>query len=170
MRRSVSERVRAEDASRGTAALEFALVVPLMAFTFMLLTDAVLAYHAKMQVSVAVDAGVQYALLNGQSISGSPTAFDQNLRTFVAATANVPAASVQVAYNNNLSATQCYCVSSSAATFSGPYACGSSCGASSATAGKFVSISATYSYQPLFPMTKFLVAGNLTETSLVRLQ
>ncbi len=156
--------------ARGVAAVEFALFVPLLGLVVTCLSDASIAYHAKMQVSEAVDAGVQYALLNGQSISGSPTAFDQNLQTFVAQIGNLQASAVQIAYNNNLSATQCYCVTGATATFSGPFTCGSTCSGSSMTAGKFVSITATYTYHPIFAADRFFTGGPLTETSLVRLQ
>lgn len=55
---------------RGVAAVEFAIMVPILSLMVVSVTDIGLAIYRKMQVEDAAQAGVQYAILHGFDASG----------------------------------------------------------------------------------------------------
>ncbi len=153
----------------GVAALEFALLVPVLAALFLGVADFSTAYHYQMQLSSALAAGAQYAFTKGQGESG--TALTTDVTNFITSVSAVHLSSVTASYNNGQSATSCYCVSGSPAVYTGPLTCGTACtDGSGSTAGKYVSISGGFSYTAMFSVDQVFFANPLVQTVTVRLQ
>jgi Flp pilus assembly protein TadG len=156
---------------RGVAAVEFALSAPFMILFFISIADFGFVFHKEIQLSAALSAGAEYAFTQGQTETGSTLTTD--VTGFVNKISAVPLSSVSASYNNGLSATSCYCENGAGASFSftGPYTCGSACtDGSGSTAGKYVSISAAFTYSPMFPSDQIFYNASLSQSVLVRLQ
>src|SRR6185312_562182 len=77
-----------------------------------------------------------------------------------------------VLFNNaadGTNANQCYCLTPAAPVTWTAEACGSPCSATGPTAGKYVTISASYSFRPII-WTSYLQPGLLTDAVLIRVQ
>lgn len=59
---------------RGVAAIEFAIMVPILSLMVVSVTDIGLAVYRKMQVEDAAQAGAQYAILHGFDTNGISSA------------------------------------------------------------------------------------------------
>ncbi len=153
----------------GVAAVELALVTPVFTMLLIGVADFSMAYHRLMQLSSALAAGAQYAFTKGQTDSGSTLTTE--VKTFVNAVTAVSLSSVTATYNNGLSATSCYCVSGSGPTYSAAMTCGAACtDGSGSTAGKFISISGSFSYTALFSLDQVFFTNAFQQTVTVRLQ
>src|SRR5215204_1127187 len=67
---------RAAEDTRGVAAVEFGVMIPLFGLMLVSVTDIGLSVYRKMQVEGAAQAGAQYAMLRGfdpSTISGAVT-------------------------------------------------------------------------------------------------
>jgi Flp pilus assembly protein TadG len=153
--------------ARGVAAVEFGLILPVFVTLLIGCLDFGLAYLADAQLAAAVSAGAQYAFTQGQTESGSTLTSD--VSSFVTAVSQVSLSALTVTNNNGLSATSCYCVTGATPTYTGPVSCGSTC-TDGSTAGKFVAISASFTYTPIFPADKVFFSTAKTQTITVRLQ
>lgn len=159
---------------RGIAALEFALIVPVLLLMLGGVADFGLLMVGKGQLANGLAQGVQYALLTGPSVvgTGSGTATVQSVVKSAAALSGVkPAVTVTV------TGPACYCVSSTypATLTSAPNplsanACAGTCPSPAAAPGAFVIINASYAYQPLMPLYSKLANTTVSETVTVRVQ
>jgi hypothetical protein len=103
------------------------------------------------------------------AISDFSIVYHKQLQIFLQAISAVNLSSASASFNGGLNAADYYCVSGSPATYSGPYNIGSTC-TDGSTAGQFISISATYSYTPMFGANKAFLPGTYTQSVIVRLQ
>jgi Flp pilus assembly protein TadG len=163
----------------GVAAIEFALLMPVLVMLFLGVADFSMAYHDQLQMSSALSAGAEYAFTQGQTESGST--LDTDVQTFVNSiiSTNLKNATATVTvYYNGASAdgvsTNCYCVNGSPPTYTSQgTTCGSSCSdASGSTGGKYVSINGSLTYTPMFSINTVFFAGinPIKQTITVRLQ
>jgi Flp pilus assembly protein TadG len=118
--------------ARGTAAIEFALIVPITAAILTPLTDLGLAFSAKMQVQDAAQAGAQYALRNGWNSTA--------IQSAVTSTTALSSISASPAPSQS-----CGCPTGSAIDSA---TCGSTCSSGQA-AGTYVTVNATATYTTL---------------------
>jgi len=151
----------------GVASLELGLVAPTLITICIGIADFGIVYHKQLQLSSALAAGALYAFNKGQSESG--TTLSNDVASFVQSISAVSLSSVTSSVNGGNVATSYYCVSGNPATYSGPYSAGASC-ADGSTAGQFISISATYSYSPIFRANKAFLPGSFTQSVITRLQ
>jgi Flp pilus assembly protein TadG len=169
MSKMVSAHRRRNAGTRGTAALELALIAPLLAMMLAAVTDFSFAYHSQLQLAAALAAGAQYAFSQGQIESG-PTLVN-DVTAFVSSVSAVKLASVSSNYNNGLSATSCYCLQGSPATYTGPLVCGASCtDGSGSTAGKYLSITASFSYTAFFSVDQSFFNSSVGQAVTVRVK
>ncbi len=158
---------------RGVSALEFGISLPILLAVLGGMTDLGLLERARGQLAEAVDAGGQYAVMTG------PTATAANIEAAICAAANPISSSCSSsgspAVTVSSTAPTCGCVTNSSGTITLTAAsCGSTCTGSAtaggATAGSYVSFSATYTYTPIAPGISKVVATTLTEHAWARLQ
>ncbi|MBN9218427.1 MAG: pilus assembly protein [Mesorhizobium sp.] len=173
----------------GVSAVEFALVSPVLLLILAGTVDIGGLLKARFELSTAVSAGSNYALLNGDKVNSSGgSALAGNITTVVASGLGSNGGGVQVVINNGAAVTYdaststatqtgtaanadlCYCVASSGAVaWSTPVACGSVC-SSGTIAGKFVTITASKPYTPIFGGLGIVQNGNITVQSMVQPQ
>jgi Flp pilus assembly protein TadG len=123
------------DGSSGVAAIEFAVMAPILMVLFLCTVDLGLGFYRKMQVQNAAQAGAQYAVLNGFKTSGITTAVT-SATNYTGITAT-PAPSQS-----------CGCPSTAGLVAA---VCGAICGISGSPAGTYVAVSAQATYTTLFP-------------------
>lgn len=174
----------------GVSAVEFALVSPILLLILAGTVDIGGSLKAKFELSTAVSAGSNYALLNGANVSSAGGgALANNIVAVTASGLSGSAGNVQVVINNGTSvslnaststttqtgtasnADQCYCPTSPSGTLTwgSPVTCGSIC-PGGGMAGKFVTISASKPYSPLFGGLGVVQGGNITVRAIVQPQ
>jgi Flp pilus assembly protein TadG len=174
----------------GVSAVEFALISPILLLILAGTVDIGGSLKAKFELSTAVSAGSNYALLNGANVSSTGgSALANNIVAVTASGLGGNSGNVQVVINNGAStslnastsvttqtgtaanADQCYCPtnSSGSLTWGSPVTCGSIC-SGGGIAGKFVTISASKPYSPLFGGLGVVQGGNITVQSVVQPQ
>jgi Flp pilus assembly protein TadG len=141
---------------RGVAAIEFALIIPVLLMIFGAVVDFTLAFWTKGLLANSVAEGAQYAFLAGPSASASL------IQGIVRQTLSLGATSVTV------TGPTCYCIGGMPAAPTGA-GCAQSC-PDSTTAGTYMTISAQFTYQSILPFVNQLGNPNLLETATVRLQ
>lgn len=139
---------------RGTAAVEFAIIVPVLLLILGSLVDYSRMFWSKGLLASSIAQGAEYAFVVG------PTVTSANVQTVVRRT--LPTASVVV------TGPSCYCVTGTPATVISQ-SCGTTC-TNQIVAGTFVRISATYTYSSVMPLQSKLVDPVLQETVMVRLK
>ncbi|MDR3507433.1 MAG: pilus assembly protein [Caulobacteraceae bacterium] len=173
---------------RGVAAVEFALIAPLFAMLLAAMIDFGGVLYTKFQLDSAVSAGANYALVNAASVNSVNGATLASTVARVVATSqgaawanggivvnNGPTSTVTsgtaVASGTASNADSCYCPTTSGSTFSWGSAatCSSSC-PSGGLAGKFVRISASRAYTPMFSSYGIVSSHTITATALVQVQ
>jgi Flp pilus assembly protein TadG len=152
----------------GVAALEFALIVPVLLLLLGGVSDFGLLMWGKSELANGIAQGVQYALLTGPSVSAAAVkSAVQNgaTRSGVNATVTV-----------NVTGPACYCVSgqpavlpSSSTALSSTYTCTGTCPTSGNAPGAYMIITVHYMYQPLMPLYSQLSNPTVAETVTVRL-
>jgi Flp pilus assembly protein TadG len=140
----------------GTAAVEFALVAPILMGMLVPVVDLSMAFAQRMEVQQAAQAGAQYALLHAWN-SNSAT----NIAAAVTAASNLPGLSATPAPSQF-----CGCPGGSAITST---TCGSTC-SDGTTAGYYVTVSAQYTYTPVVPYSVLGSSVTLSSQSTVRTQ
>lgn len=156
-------------ARRGIAAVEFALLAPVLILLVLGIADLGLLIHERAQLSQVLTAGAQYAFRQGQTESGSTLTAD--VTSFIGTLSPVTLSSLSATYNGGLESGSCYCVYGSSPVYTGPLTCGATCTDSSgSTAGKFVAITAEISPTPLFSLDAYFMPDTLSATVTVRLQ
>jgi Flp pilus assembly protein TadG len=174
----------------GASAVEFALISPVLILILAGLVDIGGSLKAKFDLSSAISAGSNYALLGADKVnSAGGSTLAGNILAVVANGLGSAGGSVQIVVNNGATinystssgtATQsgtvanadlCYCPTGSAAsvTWGSAVTCGSTCPAGG-IGGKFVTISASRAYSPLFGGFGVVSSGNITVRSMVQPQ
>ncbi len=154
---------------RGVAAVEFAIVAPVLLMFLGGIADFGLLTVGKSRLANGVAQGVQYALLQGPSVTAA------NVQAMVqngSARAGLsPTVTVVV------SGPACYCVTGQPAALVTPstaltatYACAGTCPAPQAAPGAFLTITASYVYPALMPFYSKLANPTVSEAVTVRLQ
>ncbi|HUZ72998.1 MAG TPA: TadE family protein [Stellaceae bacterium] len=157
----------------GVAAIEMALVTPILVVLALAMVDFGLGIYTKMLVGDAADAGAAYAFRNGSSYS-TATATTFNAAIAAAATGAVTVSPVLSSVPLTAVATETYCCA-------GMTQCSASTSPSCAsgyTVGTYVKVTATATYSTFLPYT--LLTGllaisisnpvPLTAVSTVRIQ
>ena len=174
----------------GVSAVEFALVSPVLILILAGTVDIGASLKAKFDLSSAVSAGSNYALLGADKVSsaGGGT-LAGNIVAVAASGLGSAGGNVQVVVNNGAAisynastanATQtgtvsnadlCYCptAAGSVVTWGAPVTCGNACPAGG-TAGKFVAISASRPFSPLFGGFGVVSSGYITVRAMVEPQ
>lgn len=174
----------------GIAALEFALVAPVFFVLFAGMTDLGHGLYMRVRLEAAVAAGTNYALVNASKVNS--TSAGTTLATAIASlvtTSNggtVPNATIvlndgqtvtvsggtQTVSGTAANADSCYCPTGSPPNWiwgSAVSPCGAAC-TGGGTAGKFVTITARYSYAPLLTIDGFGSGGTITVDAMVQTQ
>lgn len=153
---------------RGIAAVEFALVAPLLLLLLGGTADFGLLMSKRSQLANGVAQGVQYALQQGPGLSAA------NVRAMVQSGAT--RAGMTQAVTVTTTGPVCYCVSGPPAALSAAPAplsgstCPGSCAGTGAAPDAYLTISASYIYQPLMPLYSHLASTKVSQASTVRLQ
>lgn len=154
-------------AARGVAAVEFAITLPLVVLFLGGVTDFGIIYYRQSCLSSAVAAGAQYANLTDQR---SPPVTAANIQTVMTAAAaqSMPSATVTPTAT---SPALCYCITgSSPSSTLTVTTCGATC-SSGGTAGKYVELTLTSTYAPIFPaLSRVIGTQTLSKTAWVPLQ
>jgi Flp pilus assembly protein TadG len=154
---------------RGVAAVEFALIAPVLLILLGGVADFGLIMTARSQLANGVAQGVQYTLLTGPSatVSGISTAVQagasrSGLTQAVTVTVNGPA---------------CYCLSgrpaalsTTSTALSATNTCAGTCPAGTIGPGAYARVTATFTYEPLMPFYSNIAATTVADTSTVRLR
>jgi Flp pilus assembly protein TadG len=142
-----------DNCTAGVAAVEFALIAPLLALSIICTVDLGLGIYRKMQVQNAAQAGAEYAVTHGFTASGITTA-------------TMSATSYSSIQASPAPAQFCGCAS---ATGVASATCGSTC-TGGAAAGTYVTVSAQSTYTTLLPYPMLPSSYALTAQSTVRIQ
>jgi Flp pilus assembly protein TadG len=157
------------DDRRGVAALEFAIVAPVLLMLLAGITDFGLLRTAKSQMANGVAQGIAYALLQGPSVTAA------NL------TSMVQTGSARAGLSNTVTVVvtgpACYCVTgfpaalaTSTPALSASYTCTGTCTSPAVAPAPFVTVQASFVYQALLPFYSKLATPTVSETISVRLQ
>ena len=172
----------------GAAAIEFAVVVPLLTVLFAGVADLGNVLYQRFRLDSAVSAAANYAVVNAANVSASGGAgMASNLAAIVQTSQGTNWANAAVVVNDGPTATVtggttttggsaspadgCYCPTGTAASASwgGATTCGSAC-ASGGTAGKFVTIVASRTYNPIFSSYGIVQNGVISASAIVQTQ
>lgn len=152
---------------RAVAAIEFAVTLPILLAFLGAVTDFGIAFYAQGCLSSVVAAGAGYATLTDQS-SGSVTAASIETVMQGAAIQSLPTFAVTVSASDPKA---CFCLTGTSPTSTLTAAsCGSAC-TSGGTAGKYVQLTATTTYNPILPSYSMLTGTRtLSKSAWVPLQ
>lgn len=174
----------------GASAVEFALISPVLILILAGTVDIGASLKAKFDLSSAISAGSNYSLLGADKVNSTGgSTLAANIMAVVSSGLGSAGGSVQVVINNGsavrynastATATQsgtasnadlCYCptVSGSTVTWGSSVTCSNAC-PSGGTAGKFVTISASRPFSPLFGGFGVVSSGNITVRAMVQPQ
>jgi Flp pilus assembly protein TadG len=145
---------RADD--RGAAAVEFAILAPLLLFLLGSLADLGLSLRCQGLLAGAVASGAQYAFNTGSAVSAA------SVKQMVQGSSTLTGMSATI------SGPALYCVTGSPAKLVAAVV-GQTCSDGTAP-GTYLTISATYHYTQLLPTQSLFMSPNLTETASVRLR
>ncbi len=138
---------------RGVAAIEFAIVAPMLVLAMVCTADLGLGIYRKMQVQNAAQAGAEYAIVHGY-VSASITTAVSNATTF-SGISGTPAPSQF-----------CGCPSSTGVTTTD---CGGTCSGGSSP-GTYVSVGAQATYTTILPYPIMPNSFTFNAQSTVRIQ
>ncbi len=144
---------RGADAHSGVAAVEFALIGPLLILAAVCTIDLGMGMHRKMQVQTAAQTGAEYATTHG---------FDASAITAVTTSAT----SLTGIAASPAPARFCGCPTSTGISAA---ACESTCAAGQ-MAGTYVRVSAQSSYTPILPYPMLPATYDFTAQATVRIQ
>jgi Flp pilus assembly protein TadG len=154
---------------RGIAAVEFAIIAPVLLMLLGGVTDFGLIMTGKSQLANGVAQAIQYALLQGPSVTAATVQAMVQSGSARAGLAN--AVTVVV------TGPACYCVkgfpavlATPSTALTGTFSCNGSCTAPAVAPGAFMTVTASYVYQPLMPFYSQLSSTTISETIMVRLQ
>ena len=144
----------------GAAAVEFAVVFPLMLMIFAATVDLGFAYYQKSRIGSAISAAAYYAVRNGNTLSAATAPVIQaTLESIVRSTLGTSTSiTVSVLINNStnpLDASNYFCVAGYPPVYTSTGLTPASC-SGNVTSGKFVTIHVTEQLQPLILSPGFL--------------
>jgi Flp pilus assembly protein TadG len=174
---------------QGTAAVELALIAPLILTLFAGIIDFTREYTAEIELSNAVASAAQYALLNVASINSTSAASlaatlsgivaNSNGAAWAGATVSVNGGSTSTVASGSTTsggtaanANSCWCptgASSAAWAFGTAATCGSAC-AGGTLAGKFVTITGTRAFSAIFGNFGLISNRTLHQSAIVQAQ
>jgi Flp pilus assembly protein TadG len=173
---------------RGVAAVEFALILPMFGLILAGIVDLGSVLYTRFRLNSAVSAASNYVVVNASNVNSTGGAtLASNAATIVQSSQGSSWANASVVVNNGptstinngtasaggtaASADSCYCptYTGGVTTWGSPVACGSAC-AAGPKAGKFVTITASRTYTPLFSTYGIVQNGTISTTSTVRTQ
>jgi Flp pilus assembly protein TadG len=174
--------------SRAVAAVEFGLVAPIFCLLFAGMVDFGGTVYMRLQLESAVSTGINYALINAASVSStSGGSLASSIAALVANDVGGSLTSGSIVINSGPTATiahgaatsggtasnadSCYCPTGSPTgwSFGAAATCGGTC-ASGGLAGKFVTVSITQTYSPLFANYGLVTNGAITAAAIVQTQ
>jgi Flp pilus assembly protein TadG len=184
----LSERLARE--CRCIAALEFALLAPVFVMVFAGVVDIGNALYTWSRLESALAVGANYALVNaGKVNSSNGAALASTIATLVSTSNAGTAADVTVVVDNGpttvitngtpvasgtaANANSCYCPTGSPPSswaWGSVVTCGNTCAGSSTTAGKFVTITASYNFTAFFASYGFVSNGAMSSGAAVQTQ
>jgi Flp pilus assembly protein TadG len=173
----------------GMAALEFALLAPVFFVLFAGMTDLGHGLYMRVRLEAAVAAGINYALVNANKVDSTSngTNLAEAIATLVTTSnaGKMPAATVvlnngqmvqvvkgvQTVSGTAANADRCYCPTGSPSnwTWGSAVSCATTC-TGGGTSGKFVTVTASYSFTPLFSYAGFGPGGTITVDAAVQAQ
>lgn len=150
----IRERLRGLVQNRsGVAAIEFAVIGPVLAMAMVAAADLGLGFYSDMQVQTSAQAGTEYAVAHGFNATAMANAV----------TAATPASGISA---SPAPSNFCGCPSSDNVT---PVTCGTTC-TDGTQAGQYAKVTATRTYSTLIPYPMFPDSFTQTATSTVRIQ
>ena len=172
----------------GIAALEFALLTPIFMIILAGVVDLGGVVSTRFRLDTAVAAGSNYVLVNATKVSSTTGAtLATSLASIVTTSETSTTANGTVVINNGPTVTVsagvstssgtaanadlCYCPTGSptSLTWGSSVTCGSAC-TGGGLAGKFVLITANYTYTPVFASYNFVGGGLVNSGALVQTQ
>lgn len=183
--RSACSRFR-QDIS-GAAAIEFAILTPVLGLILAAAIDFGSLIYAKSRIEAAVSGSANLAIVRaGQVNEAGSAGLAQTLAAYVGSSNTVDEAivvvnagptarfsgnSVSVPTGSATSAASCYCptVANRVVTWGAAATCGNPCGAGG-YAGRFVSITATRAYSPLFSNYGVVSDGDIVVSTIVQVE
>ncbi len=172
----------------GVAAVEFALILPVFGLLLAGVVDLGNVLYTRFRLDSAVSAAADYVEVHAASVSSTGgAALASNAATIVQSSQGANWANASVVINNGPTATinngtsssggtatnadSCYCptYTAGATSWGAAVTCGSACGAGS-SAGKFVTITASRTYTPVFSTYGIVQAGAISTSATVRTQ
>jgi Flp pilus assembly protein TadG len=177
--------------NRGFAAVEFALFTPVFGLLLAGTVDLGGALYTKFKLDSAVSAGANYAMVNAANAgSAGGQAMANSISTIVETSEGTGWADNTVVVNNGPStavsgggtpstsgtasnADACYCPTGTGSNFAfgNSTTCGNACtGTNTGFAGKYVTISATRAYSPIFSSYGIVANNTITVTTAVQVQ
>lgn len=171
----------------GSVAVEFLAVAPVMLIMLVGIVDIGNVLFTRFRLNAAVAAGVNYSIVRAADVSGANAgAMASSVAKLVASSSQTDDVAAVVVVNHGPTATVngagdvamsgtagattnalCYCPTS-AGDWSVSQTCGVSCG--SGLAGRFVQITASKSYTPLFSSYGIVHDGTIVATNMVQTQ
>ncbi|MBJ3786481.1 TadE/TadG family type IV pilus assembly protein [Devosia sediminis] len=184
MRRFLARFTRRED---GVSAIEFALFAPIFLLILAAATDFGALIHTRSQLEAALSNATSFAMASGQqmTVDNAASLALNSAKVLIGQAGTDAGASIVV--NNGPSATyteklygqsgqaapaaQCYCPSrdGAAVRWGSPVSCSTPC-SNGGFAGKFVALSVTVGYRPLFVDYGLTENGVISLSALARLQ
>lgn len=171
--------------TRGNAAIEFALVVPIFALVFVASVDLGMLVFSRFQLEAAVSASASYAIAHSDQVDGSNgSELAKNLALMIASNYRGEATAViqvnngpQASYDGakikiggvSSQANACYCPKGNAASveWGSQVTCNSSC-PDGGRAGRYVAVTATQAYTPFFTMFDVVNDGSIAANAMVQ--
>jgi Flp pilus assembly protein TadG len=190
VRRTTSSRRGLVGDDRGIAAVEFALLAPIFCLLMAGVIDLGGVLFTKFQLDAAVTAGANFAQVNASNVSSTNgAALASNIATIVETSQGAGWANDGVVVNNGPTTTvttgtassggtatnadSCYCPSGTpgAFTWGSAATCGNPCsGSNTGFAGKFVTITASRQYTPIFSSYGIVANNTITASAAVQVQ
>ncbi|MBL4615597.1 MAG: pilus assembly protein [Magnetovibrio sp.] len=137
--------------TRGAAAVEMALISPVVLVIILGIIDFGFLVHNSMQVSSATRSGIQFIMEN-------PTSYSANAATVVQSATNLPSASVSVTTSEG-----CRCLGSAASVDCSTDTC------SGKTPPKYVTVTTTYSHVLILGFPGVPDPWTITRTASIRI-
>jgi Flp pilus assembly protein TadG len=175
---------------RGVAAVEFALVTPIFCLILAGIVDLGGALFTKFKLDAAVTAGANFAQVNAGNVgSTNGQTLANNIATIVETSQGSGWADDGVVVNNGPATTVasgaatgsgtatnadvCYCPTGTPGSFTwgSSVTCGNACpGTNTGYAGKFVTITASHAYSPIFSSYGIVQNNTISASAAVQVQ